>query len=55
MIRMIMIIKFGGEFMYINCPTCNKKVKVKLNGHGRCRCGTHVKIINDNKKSKNTD
>lgn len=32
--------------MIIKCPSCNRKVKIKKNGHGRCKCGAHVKIIN---------
>lgn len=31
--------------MIINCPSCNRKIKIKKNGHGRCKCGAHVKII----------
>lgn len=29
----------------VDCPTCNEAVVVKTNGHGRCKCGTHVKWI----------
>lgn len=31
--------------MYISCPACKRKIKIKENGHGRCKCGEHVKII----------
>lgn len=31
--------------MIVQCPTCDKNVKVKPNGHGRCECGAHIKII----------
>lgn len=32
---------------YIKCPSCDKRVKIKSNGHGRCECGAHVKYLNE--------
>lgn len=33
----------------VKCPSCKKNVKIKSNGHGRCKCGSHVKFINEQK------
>lgn len=35
------------KFNEVNCPECKEKVKIKKNGHGRCKCGAHVKYLNE--------
>lgn len=30
--------------MFIRCPECKSEIKIKPNGHGRCKCGVHVKV-----------
>lgn len=29
----------------IKCTKCSKFISIKPNGHGRCECGTHIKLI----------
>jgi hypothetical protein len=32
--------------MHVICPSCNREVKIKKNGNGRCACGASIKVIN---------
>lgn len=35
----------GSILMRVVCPECKEMIQIKDNGHGRCKCGAHVKVL----------